>query len=194
MRFNSFLYCSLFLTGALVSTSSYATAAETQSSEVDSELAAPSLQTKAELFGLEVNNLSQADFEVHLQKMGLQPYPSYRDGVATYSLGPEGILGIRELTVLFNQYKFIKKATLSGVVESPKKRASLGKLLEKKYGPPSVGFVRDGYGRAKWFFNDGTVIVLRNTTFDVSVSYVDEVPKIQSESGKIDVESLLRKQ
>ncbi|WCN12045.1 uridine kinase [Marinomonas mediterranea] len=191
MRFSSILYCALVMFGAFASLPSFSATEDAQ--EAETEDVAPPLQTKAELFGLEVNDLSQSAFEAHLQKMGLQPYPSYRDGVATYSLGPEGILGIRELTVLFNQYKYIKKATLSGVVESPKKRASLGKLLEGKYGPPSVGFVRDGYGRAKWFFNDGTVIELHNTTFDVSVSYVDEVPKIQSESGKIDVESLLRK-
>lgn len=41
----------------------------------------------AELFGLAINDLNKADFETRLSKMGLQPYPSYKKEVATYSLG-----------------------------------------------------------------------------------------------------------
>ena len=57
----------------------------------------------AELFGISFNDLSKAEFEQHLSKMGLEPYPSYRQGVANYSLGEAGILGIKELTVTYNQ-------------------------------------------------------------------------------------------
>lgn len=159
----------------------------------DSSSNAVSYLQGAELFGLRVNDLSKAVFEKQLSKMGLQSYPSYKKGVACYSLGPDGILGIKELTVLFNPSDYVRQATLSGVVESNEKRKSLGLLLEKKYGPPNVGFVRNGYGRAKWIFKDGTQIELHNTTFDVSVSYVDERPKVLSESGEIDVHALSKK-
>lgn len=147
----------------------------------------------AELFGLKVNDLSKEDFEKRLSAMGLQPYPSYKKGVATYSLGPEGILGVRELAIQFNGDDYLKKATMSGVVKSNKKRQSLGNLLVKKYGMPNIGFVRDGYGRAKWVFHDGTYIELHNTTFNVLVIYVDQQPKVLSESGQIDVEALYKK-
>lgn len=147
----------------------------------------------AELFGLTVNDLSKEDFEKQLSAMGLQPYPSYKKGGATYSLGQEGILGIRELSIQFNDYDYLEKATMSGVVESNKKRQALGNLLVKKYGTPNIGYVRDGYGRAKWVFQDGTYIELHNTTFNVLVIYVDQQPKTLSESGQIDVEALYKK-
>jgi len=147
----------------------------------------------AELFGIPFNDLSKDKFEEHLAKIGLEPYPSYREGIANYSLGASGILGIKELTVIYNRYQYVERATMSGVVESAELRAKLGHLLEGKYGPPSIGFVRDGYGRARWMLTDGTEIELRNTTFDVSVSYIDRVPRRASASGRIDVEALLRR-
>ena len=159
----------------------------------DSVVAAPEFSKGAELFGIPFNDLSKAEFEQHLSKMGLESYPSYRQGVANYSLGATGILGIKELTVVYNQYDFVERATMSGVVEDPALRAKLGTVLEKKYGPPSVGFVRDGYGRARWFLSDGTEIELHNTTFDVSVIYMDRVPKRIAPSGRIDVEALLKR-
>ena len=82
---------------------------------------------------------------------------------------------------------------MSGVVEDPELRAKLGAVLERKYGPPSVGFVRDGYGRARWALPDGTEIELHNTTFDVSVIYMDRLPKRIAPSGRIDVEALLKR-
>lgn len=155
--------------------------------------ALPVYSKGAELFGIPFNDLSKAEFEMHLSKMGLEPYPSYRQGVANYSLGATGILGIKELTVAYNQYEFVERATMSGVVEDPTLRAKLGTVLEKKYGPPSVGFVRDGYGRARWVLPDGTEIELHNTTFDVSVIYMDRLPKRIVPSGRIDVEALLKR-
>jgi len=147
----------------------------------------------AELFGLKINDLSQAEFEEQLKKMGLRSYPSFRQGIASYSLGEEGILGVRTLTVVYNKFKFIEKISLAGVVKDNEKRKALGNLLINKYGKPTVGFVNDGFGRAQWLFYDGTLIQLRNTTFDVSIAYVDRSPKEQSLSGQIDVESLLKK-
>lgn len=147
----------------------------------------------AELFGLQVNDLSQSDLEEQLRKMGLHSYPNFRQGVASYSLGDEGILGVRALTVVYNKFKFVEKISLEGVVKDNEKRKALGDLLSNKYGKPTVGFVKDGYGRAQWLFYDGTLIQLRNTTFDVSITYVDRSPKEQSLSGQIDVESLLKK-
>ncbi len=154
---------------------------------------APSYAKGAELFGIGFNDLSKSSFEAHLKKMGLEPYPSYRAGIASYSLGKEGILGIRELTVRYNTSNFVEKATMSGVVESKEKRASLGNVLVKKYGQPDVGFVRDGFGRARWLMSDGTEIELHNTTFDVSVLYVDTRPAREQASGQIDVEALMRR-
>lgn len=158
------------------------------------EVAQATYATGAELFGIAFNDLSKSAFEAHLKKMGLEPYPSYRTGIASYSLGKDGILGIRELTVRYNSSNFVEKATMSGVVESKEKRASLGNVLVKKYGQPDIGFVRDGFGRARWVLRDGTEIELHNTTFDVSVVYVDSRPaREQSSSGQIDVEALMRR-
>ncbi|TPE50864.1 uridine kinase [Maribrevibacterium harenarium] len=149
--------------------------------------------SEAELFGIKINDLEKSQFESHLKKMGLEAYPSYHQGVVTYSLGKEGILGIKNLSVSFNRFAYFQQATMSGVVENAKQRSTLGRLLVEKYGEPTQGFVRDGYGRATWYFSDGTMIQLRNTTFDVSVIYVDQAPKQVSTSGRIDVEALLRK-
>lgn len=146
----------------------------------------------AEIFGLKVNDLSKKTFEKRLGEMGIEPYPSYKKDVVSYSLGDNGILGLKELDATFNDYGYIKQATMVGVVKSNDKRSSLGNLLVKKYGEPNIGFVKDGYGRAKWVFQDGTYIELHNTTFDVSVIYVDQDPKIPSESGQIDVEALYK--
>ena len=148
---------------------------------------------KAELFGIEINDLAKKQFEDHLEKMGVKTYPSYTKGLINYSLGKDGILGIKNLAVSFNSSSYFERATLSGVVENAKQRASLGRLLVEKYGEPTRGFVREGYGRAVWFFTDGTMIQLSNTTFDVAVVYVDQQPKQTSASGRIDVEALLRK-
>lgn len=179
----------IFLSLLLLS-QSYANEA---SPEEEAPPPAPVYASGAELFGIAFNDLSKAQFEMHLKKMGLEPFPSYRQGVASYSLGKNGILGIKELTVRYNQYQFVEKATLSGVVESPELRAKLGNVLLQKYGQPEVGFVRDGYGRARWQLPDNTDIELRNTTFDVSVVYIDRVPKAVSPSGRIDVEALLKR-
>lgn len=162
-------------------------------SSQEESAAAPSYASGAEIFGIKFNNLSKEKFESHLKKMGLEPYPSYREGVASYSLGASGILGIKELTVRYNDYQYVERATLSGVVEDPELRARLGNVLLHKYGQPDVGFVRDGYGRARWELSDSTDIELRNTTFDVSVVYIDRYPKLVSPSGKIDVEALLKR-
>ena len=96
-------------------------------------------------------------------------------------------------TIYTNKSGYLEKALLSGVVDNDEKRQSLGKLLEEKYGTPAVGYLADGIGQVKWFFNEGTVIELRNTTFDVSLVYVDEQPKVLFNSGRIDVEALSRK-
>jgi len=148
---------------------------------------------EAELFGLKINDLSQSKFESQLKKMGLHSFPSFRKGIASYSLGEDGILGVRSLTVVYNKSKYVEKISLAGVVKSNEKRKALGLLLINKYGIPTVGFVNQGFGRAQWLFGDGTLIELRNTTFDVSMSYVDRSPKVQSLSGQIDVESLQKK-
>ncbi|WP_156496608.1 hypothetical protein [Marinomonas aquimarina] len=97
--------------------------------------ATPVYSKGAELFGIPFNDLSKAEFEMHLSKMGLEPYPSYRQGVANYSLGASGILGIKELTVAYNQYNYVERATMSGVVEDPELRAKLGSVLEKNTVP-----------------------------------------------------------
>ena len=178
-----------FFTGCLMTMQGYA------QTEESGELAppTPTYSTGAELFGIAFNDLAKSKFEEHLKERGLEPYPSYKEGVASYSLGSTGILGIKELTVRYNRFNFVEKATMSGVVESVELRSSLGDLLVKKYGAPDIGFVRDGFGRARWSFRDGTEIELHNTTFDVSVIYVDRSPKRTSTSGRIDVEELLRR-
>lgn len=147
----------------------------------------------AELFGLPLNDLSVSRLEEHLNSMGLRSYPSYKDGVVSYSLGPEGILGVTNATIYSNGSGYIRQALLSGVVESNDKRKALGELLTRKYGKPSEGFLNNGIGRPKWQFKDGTMIELHNTTYDVSLTYVDESPKVASRSGQIDVEALSRK-
>lgn len=147
----------------------------------------------AELFGLPLNDLSVSRLEEHLNKMGLRSYPSYKDDVVSYGLGPEGILGVTNATIYSNGSGYIRQALLSGVVESNEKRRALGELLARKYGTPSEGFLKNGIGRSKWLFKDGTMIEFHNTTFDVSLMYVDEKPKVASRSGQIDVEALSRK-
>ncbi|QRV22817.1 uridine kinase [Marinomonas foliarum] len=151
------------------------------------------LSDAAELFGLPVKGLALSQLESRLESMGLQSYPSYKLGVVSYSLGPEGILGVTNATIHFNSSKYVRQVLLSGVVESNEKRKNLGELLGRKYGPPSEGFLNGGLGRSKWSFRDGTTIDFRNTTYDVSVLYVDEQPKVISRSGKIDVEALSNK-
>lgn len=153
----------------------------------------PRLSASAKLFGLPLNNLALPRLEKHLSEMGLQSYPSYKDGVVSYSLGPEGILGVTDATVLSNSSGYIKQALLSGVVQSNKKRKTLGDLLLKKYGTPNDGQLADGLGHAAWLFKDGTKIELNNSTFDVSILYVDERPRVANHTGKIDVEALSRK-
>ena len=150
----------------------------------------PVYAKSAELFGLLINDLSQEEFERHLKNMGMSPYPSYQADTANYSLGEKGILGIRQISVQYNNYNFVKRIELHGVVENVRKRSSLGNLLSKKYGPPMAGFVREGFGRAQWRFEDGTLVELHNTTYDVTVSYRDLIPKRRSVSGEIDVQAL----
>lgn len=151
---------------------------------------APVYAKSAELFGLLINDLSQEEFEKHLRSMGMSPYPSYKEGKANYSLGDKGILGIRQISVHYNNYNFVERIELHGLVENVKQRSSLGNLLSKKYGPPMAGFVRDGFGRAQWRFDDGTLVELRNTTFEVTVSYRDLIPKRKTVSGEINVQAL----
>ncbi|BFM49765.1 uridine kinase [Marinomonas sp. THO17] len=147
----------------------------------------------SELFGLPFNNLKLTDLEEHLKSMGVEGYPSYQEeGVESFSLGPEGILGVTDLIVYSNDSGFIEKALLSGVVESDSKRSALGELLFNKYGVPSVGSLTDNVGEVEWWLRDYTKIMLKNTTFDVSVMYVDERPRVINRSGRIDVESLSR--
>ncbi len=150
----------------------------------------PVYAKSAELFGLLINDLSQEEFERHLKNMGMSPYPSYQADTANYSLGEKGILGIRQISVQYNNYNFVKRIELHGVVENVRKRSSLGNLLSKKYGPPMAGFVREGFGRAQWRFDDGTLVELHNTTFDVTVSYRDLIPKRKTVSGEINVQAL----
>lgn len=147
----------------------------------------------AELFGLPVNNLSLSRLESHLGNIGLNSYPSYKDGVVSYSLGPEGILGVTNATIFSNTSGYVHQVLLYGVVESDAKRQSLGKLLEQKYGAPTAGNLVDGIGKTQWEFRDGTKIELFNSTFDVAITYIDERPRVKIQSGRIDVEALSRK-
>ncbi|ETX10519.1 uridine kinase [Marinomonas ushuaiensis DSM 15871] len=153
----------------------------------------PRITGNAKFFGLPLNDLALPRLEKHLSEMGLQNYPSYKDGVVNYSLGPDGILGVTDATVFSNSSGYVQQARLSGVVESNEKRKALGDLLLRRYGTPSDGQLRSGLGHAAWLFRDGTMVELRNSTFDVSIMYVDERPRVASHSGKIDVEALSRK-
>jgi hypothetical protein len=155
--------------------------------------AIPRNSSIAELFGLSVNNLSLSRLEDHLDNIGLNSYPSYKDGVVSYSLGPEGILGVTNATIFSNTSGYVHQVLLYGVVESDEKRQSLGKLLEKKYGTPTAGNLVDGIGKTHWEFRDGTKIELLNSTFDVAITYIDERPRVRVQSGRIDVEALSRK-
>lgn len=157
------------------------------------ESSVPARSNIAELFGLPLNDLSVSRLEKQLNSMGMHSYPSYKDGVVSYSLGPEGILGVTSATIYSNGSGYVRQALLSGVVESSEKRKALGELLARKYGKPSEGFLNNGIGRSKWLFQDGTMIELHNTTYDVSLMYVDENPKVATRSGQIDVEALSRK-
>ena len=147
----------------------------------------------AELFGLPLNDLSVSQLERQLNSMGLRSYPSYKDGVISYSLGPEGILGVTHATIFSNSSRYVQQALLSGVVGSLEKRQALGELLQKKYGAPSEGYLNNGIGRSKWLFKDGTLIEFHNSTYDVYIMYVDERPRVMGRSGQIDVEALSRK-
>ncbi|UTV99106.1 uridine kinase [Marinomonas rhizomae] len=155
--------------------------------------AAPKVAEVAELFGLPLNDLSVSQLNKQLNSMGLSSYPSYKDGAVSYSLGPEGILGVTNATIYSNGSGYVRQALLSGVVESKEKRKALGDLLTRKYGNPSEGALNNGIGRSKWLFTDGTMIELHNTTYDVSLMYVDGSPKVVARSGQIDVEALSRK-
>lgn len=88
--------------------------------------------TVAELFGLPLNDLSLSQLKSRLNTMGLSSYPSYKQGVMTYSLGPEGILGVTNATIYSNRSGYVRQVLLSGVVESNEKRKNLGTLLGKK--------------------------------------------------------------
>ncbi|QUX97394.1 uridine kinase [Marinomonas sp. CT5] len=154
---------------------------------------ASNVSNKAELFGLPFNDLSLSLLERHLKSLGLQKYPSYKAGVVSYSLGPKGILGVTNATIYSNTSGYIHQALLSGVIESSEDRQALGELLEKKYGTPGSGQLKTGVGRAKWLFDDDTSIELHNDSYDVSITYIDEKPMVDSHTGEIDVEALLRK-
>ncbi len=188
MHFQRLTLCFIYLYSLLFATVSWAQSGELSADEANVE----SVSNSAELFGLRINDLSKEQLEAQLSAMGLQSFPSYKNDVVSYSLGTEGILGIKILSVYFNQSDYFRQAIMAGVVEDNEKRRLLGSLLVKKYGEPDVGYVNDGYGRAKWLFDEGNYIELHNTTFDVSVSYVDERPKVESRSGSIDVHALSR--
>ncbi|WP_394183334.1 uridine kinase [Marinomonas posidonica] len=147
---------------------------------------------QSELFGLPFNNLKLSDLGEQLKSMGVESYPSYQDGMQSYSLGPEGILGVTDLTIQSNESGYLVQALLSGVVKSSRQRRALGDLLLKKYGTPSSGRLDNGLGDVEWRLKDYTKIHLNNTSVDVSVMYVDERPKVIQSSGRIDVESLSR--
>ena len=153
----------------------------------------PLLSTAAELFGLPLNDLSLSRLEKKLDGMGLQSYPSYKEGEVSYSLGPEGILGVTNATIFSNSSGYVRQAALSGVVKSSEKRKALGELLVRKYGAPNEGYLNNGIGRSKWLFKNGTMIEFYNSTYDVSIMYVDERPRTLVRSGQIDVEALSRK-
>lgn len=153
----------------------------------------PQLSNIAELFGLPLNDLSLSRLEKKLDSMGLHSYPSYKEGEVSYSLGPEGILGVTHATIFSNSSRYVQQALLSGVVGSLEKRQALGELLQKKYGAPSEGYLNNGIGRSKWLFKDGTLIEFHNSTYDVYIMYVDERPRVMGRSGQIDVEALSRK-
>ena len=154
----------------------------------------PLFSDTAEFFGLPFNNLHLSKIQEKLKNIGLHSYPSYKNGVVSYSLGEKGILGVTNATIHSNPSSYVTKALLSGVVQSKEDRQALGEVFVTKYGKPTVGFISEGIGRGKWFFEEGTMIELKNSTFDVSISYVDEQPKeVSSRSGKIDVEALSRK-
>ncbi|RNF51462.1 uridine kinase [Marinomonas hwangdonensis] len=148
----------------------------------------------AELFGLSFNDLKLVDLAQHLKNMGLQSYPTYKEGIVSYGLGPEGILGITNATLYTNPSGYVRQALLTGVIQSNEKRKAIGDVFFNKYGAPSEGFLNKGIGRSKWLFDDGTEIDFRNTTYDVSILYVDLQPKKSARnSGRIDVEALSRK-
>lgn len=159
----------------------------------ESDIEKPKLLKEAMLFGVPINDLTQAKLDKQLSARGIESYPSYKEGTVNYGLGEEGILGIKVLTVRFNRSGYFKQAVFAGIVEDNEKRKAIGNLLEGRYGKPALGFVKDGYGRAKWLLDDNCYIELHNTTFDVSVSYVDTRPKSVSQSGRIDVQALSRK-
>jgi len=144
----------------------------------------------AELFGLVLNDLSQETLEDKLAEMGVTNFPNASQKTVDYSLGDHDVLGIRGLSVYYNDYYFVEKIILAGSVESPKLRKKLGNLLVKRYKDPMAGSVNNGYGRAQWRFNDGTMIELNNTTFDVSVVYRDLIPSRELVAGEIDVQAL----
>lgn len=147
----------------------------------------------AELFGLPLSNLRLSALANHLNSMGLKSYPTYREGIVNYSLGPDGILGITNAAIYTNASGFVQQALLTGVIQSNDQRRAIGDVFLKKYGEPSEGILNRGIGRSKWSFEDGTEIDFRNTTYDVSILYVNSRPKSNVRSGRIDVEALYRK-
>lgn len=144
----------------------------------------------AELFGLSVNNLSQEDLEDKLAEMGVKHFASAKEFKVRYNLGERDVLGIHQLLVEYNDYYFVTKIILYGRIENPGQRKRLGNLLVKRYKKPMAGEIKEGYGRAQWRFNDGTMIELNNKTFDVRVVYRDLIPSRNLAAGEIDVQAL----
>lgn len=101
----------------------------------------PQIVTRAELFGLPFNDLSLQTLEKRLATMDIHSYPSYKDGVANYSLGRSGMLGLTDAKVYYNRSGYVWQALMFGVVESKEKRQYLGNLLQRKYGLPDEGFM-----------------------------------------------------
>ncbi len=109
----------------------------------------------AELFSLKVNKLSKEVIKKQFSKMVLQPHPSYKKGWFSIVLGQK-VFWVLKNWIFFNDYDYLCKTILIGVVENSDNRKKLSVLLEKKYGQPNIGSVTDGYRRAKCIFKDGT--------------------------------------
>lgn len=157
---------------------------------LEDSMGAPINMQGAAIFGLVLNDLSQEDLEDKLAEMGVTDFPRASEKTVNYNLGDQDILGIRNLSVYYNDYHFVEKIILSGTVENPILRKRLGNFLIKKYDTPMAGSVENGYGRAQWRFNDGTMIEFNNVTFDVSVVYRDLIPSRELVAGEIDVQAL----
>lgn len=144
----------------------------------------------AEVFGLDLNDLSQDKLEDKLAQMGVTNFPPAYQLKVDYGLGNRDVLGMKGLSVEYNEYGYVKKITLYGKITDNKQRKKLGLLLMRKYDSPMAGRMDGGIGRAQWRFNNGTLIDLNNSTFDVVVIYRDLIPSHDVVADEIDVQAL----